>query len=549
MMRTRNKSSRHSHAITRNTRQMRRESVHGRSRGSLQSSLMSCLRVVCLSSAIPLLFVLRYILKGGHLLGFSSLEQQEQQEMTGEHNKGGSSQLSCFDFLKDVDFTVEHNLEGSDVVELHHCDLSGLLWSNFTAWAFPLLDETVTVLQRSSPFLEERSERQPEFLKAMQQEFILELLEQYATDQQLCDYSLYRPTVHDHDEEAAQLMHMFPKEDDEVGRLAFIIIAFHDIDHLTSLIDAIHEPHNYILIHLERRCPDSYKQQILQLAEVYSNVVVVQFGTVTYRTDSVSMINLRITRWLTLDLQLEYDYLLLMDGSAFPLVSSHELAQILKPPPDSENKQHVWLGELMHNGQVVDSPADRLLRRKRLMLTVSDYPKLHKRLPMDASSTLEISEPIIASMTRKTTSGNQGIYSHHVVYQLLASDQVMELFALSKYGCCCCLEERNWIAALTLIGFHDQALSETSMFQVWGGETSCKSSMNNAILDRDPSLCYRIEDPGRADKSTAYIWGHDLWEQLADARRRGFLFARKFTSDSEESQRLLADIRGKLWET
>ena len=35
----------------------------------------------------------------------------------------------------------------------------------------------------------------------------------------------------------------------------------------------------------------------------------------------------------------------------------------------------------------------------------------------------------------------------------------VELFALSKYACCCCLEEHNWIAALSMIGYAPEALA------------------------------------------------------------------------------------------
>ena len=87
----------------------------------------------------------------------------------------------------------------------------------------------------------------------------------------------------------------------------------------------------------------------------------------------------------------------------------------------------------------------------------------------------------------------------------------MEIFTLSKYGCCCCLEERNWFAALSSIGYKEEALERTGMFQVWGGTQECQSSMNNAMLLRNESLCYRTEDPGREDTTSMYFRGDELW--------------------------------------
>ena len=125
----------------------------------------------------------------------------------------------------------------------------------------------------------------------------------------------------------------------------------------------------------------------------------------------------------------------------------------------------------------------------------------------------------------------------------------MEIFALSKYGCCCCLEERTWIAALSICGFAEEALQQTSMFQLWGGTSEeCKSSMNNAILDRNATLCFKSEDPGRIDPTSSYFRGDQLWDHIVDARQRGFLFARKFSSQLPESKSLADKIRKELWD-
>jgi hypothetical protein len=56
------------------------------------------------------------------------------------------------------------------------------------------------------------------------------------------------------------------------------------------------------------------------------------------------------------------------------------------------------------------------------------------------------------------------------------------------------LEERNWIAALTMIGLQKEALEQASLWQVWDGAETSQSSMNNAVLSRNAFLYYRLED-------------------------------------------------------
>jgi hypothetical protein len=563
--------------------QINREAVSRRT-GGLRQTLLGFLRVVCMSAVIPLLFMVRFSLKSKWLHNRASAVTGTVIADLSDAVLGSTSSSvlhadlaavdEAFAFLRDLDLSDHHTLRnrfGSDVVELYHCpDL--LLndegtYRNFTTWAYPLLNYTMAALQEdliqvvafgaADAKTMTTLQHQQQVRLEVQQEFALQLLEQYASDELLCDYSLYRPTVYEHESVGLLLQELSNRifldneqhpEQHAAGekitriRLVFVIMAFRDIEQLTALIDAIVLPYHYIVIHLERRCSEEYANQVQQLSDSFPNVVVLQFGTVTYRTDSVSRINLQIMRWLTLELELTYDYMLLLDGAAFPLASPDELMQTLAGT-DSD----VWLGELLHKGQAVDSSADHLLRHKRLWTTRGYLPKLDKRLPLYSSRTV-ISDKIKSSMTRKSTSGNQGIYSHHVAHQLLASDTVMEIFALSKYGCCCCLEERNWIAALTAIGYQHRALEYTSMFQLWGGKEECMGSMSNAVLLRNASLCYRTEDPEREDMTSMYFYGNDLWMNLQDAKERGFLFARKFASDSAESLQLMDDILGDLWD-
>jgi hypothetical protein len=227
----------------------------------------------------------------------------------------------------------------------------------------------------------------------------------------------------------------------------------------------------------------------------------------------------------------------------------------------------VYLGELTHKGERVwNAPADILLRHKRLFLPF--LSKWMTRLPRNAwknhpNSATYIPSTIRNAMIRKSTSGNQGIYSRQVVEKLLDSADVMQLFALSKYGCCCCLEERNWIAALHMIGFGEEALTQTGMFQVWGGNSSvCQGTMNNAVLSTNASICFRSEDHGRrrsrgsnnnnnnnnnTDQTNMYFYGNEMWDAIVDAKQRGFLFARKFRTDRQDSMDLRYRIQTELW--
>jgi hypothetical protein len=300
-----------------------------------------------------------------------------------------------------------------------------------------------------------------------------------------------------------------------------------------------------------------------RIVSQYDNVICVQFGAVVYRTDSLSLINLRLLRWITLELQLPYDYVVLCDGLAFPLHAPTEFLQAIRSAKLEDGQpREVWLGALTHKGQSVSGTNfDHLLRQKRVIYTRrmpdSDSNSIsaptvwifHQRLPKRILALYPpIPDQIRSHMIYKSTSGNQGIYSRNVMEQLLNADSVMELFALSKYGCCCCLEERNWIAALSMIGYATQALQQTSMFQLWGGSsTECQGSMSNAVLSRNASICYRSEDPNR-DGRPMYFYGDSLWTEILQAKQRGVIMARKFLSTAKnDNPNLIQDIQSHVW--
>ena len=161
-------------------------------------------------------------------------------------------------------------------------------------------------------------------------------------------------------------------------------------------------------------------------------------------------------------------------------------------------------------------------------------------------------------MKHKSNSGDQAMFSHSVVRRMLNNRHVLQLFAMAKYACCCCVEERTWIAAMDLIGHLQEAKARTNMYQLWGGERNrCVGSMNNAILDMNDTRCFRDESLSldHVDGSTTtnnnnnnniYIWGNSTWASLIRAKERGTLFARKFDSNHAGSVELLEKIKNEM---
>lgn len=97
---------------------------------------------------------------------------------------------------------------------------------------------------------------------------------------------------------------------------------------------------------------------------------------------------------------------------------------------------------------------------------------------------------------------------------------------------------------MDLIGLLQEARENSNMFQLWGGaEDQCIGSMNNAILDLNKTRCFRNESPNQED---VYFWGNETWNHLLTAKRRGLMFARKFSSSHRGSMELLARIKTEV---
>jgi len=327
-----------------------------------------------------------------------------------------------------------------------------------------------------------------------------------------------------------------------------------------------------------------------------------------------------------------FEYYIALDGASFPLWEAGQLSQQLMMAASSstttttkENSNassttaataslmsKVWLGPMLHKGKP-PNPADsqlHLLRQKRLLYTTTtatkkkkksmlallsaaararvssdsattegaedDIGKLALRLPRNLLAQQVVSPKIAQALTQKTHSGNTAVYHKSIVRALVESAQVRELFALSKYSAFCCLEERSWIAALTLaLELPTATTTETTtkaerksaVIQTYGGKIACESSKRNAVLSQNASLCYKVEDVAIVEHYTTatptahqppmlylnesangyYLHGNRTFEILRQAKELGFLFARKFASHDKQSMDLLQQIQKTLW--
>ena len=428
-------------------------------------------------------------------------------------------------------------LKNSDFVQLDHCSFERFDWANFTSWALPVLDRaTTTVLASSSPLAGQT-------LSTIRDEWLLELLEMHATHAGLCNFEKYQHAIpnleqrHDLKQVGTQLQKVVATvpTPPQHARIAFTIVAYQDSAHLRRLIEAIHMPHHLIVIHLEQILNEpSFLHEVTQISSSYSNVVIVRFGTVIYETDSVSRINLQIMNWMVNDLALGYDYHVTLGGAVYPLHGASELAQHLY-----RSNQSVWLGEMTHKGNRVHHPQWGVLWNKRLMTSNTKHlAKLKFLFGNTVPAWMD------AVLQHKSASGNQAAFSRSTVKRMLENPRVQNIFALAKYGCCCCIEERSWIAVMDILGLLEQAKENRNMFQLWGGDNKrCRGSMGNAVLDMDETRCFRNESPAEDE---LYVWGNSTWTSLVQAKQEGVMFVRKFHSNHDGSMELLKRIQREL---
>jgi hypothetical protein len=530
-------------------------------------------RVVHVSLTATLLFLI-YIFwaldsDGGNEATFPELAAERlspsSRDAQAPHGEALSRQLRTlpppFDALKSLLPQQTPTLLESAIVDLRHCSLERLHFGNFTRWAQYLVEEGHPRFRDKISKGELEGMLASDWNTTMVPEMILGLLEVFATHANLCDFSKMDLTISPTFPTQQNQLQRVPNAPANMARLAIVIVAFRDLDHLQRIVEAVHMPHHFIVIHLERSTPAPYVEAVqTRIVASYSNVVVLQFSAVTYRTDSVSFINFQIMNWLVHTVGVAYDYHITLGGAVFPLYSNIELATHLH-----QEKRHVWLGEMTHDGQQVRVPQYGYLQTKRLLTTYPNkYTQRIKRKvsEMDGVFYPTLPDFITTNMMYKTNSGNQAVYSFEVVKKLVISPQVKQLFGTAKYGCCCCLEERTWIAAMFIIGYGEEALQRANMWQVWGGNKDCTSSMNNAVLTTSEDTCFRLEDATEGsivlnatvqqlrdvrDKTKAvYIRGNQVMDTLKEAKRRGFMFARKFRSDDAMSMELMERIKTEI---
>jgi len=364
-----------------------------------------------------------------------------------------------------------------------------------------------------------------------------------------CDYADYRPTVgygrtasagEDGIESAKRRLRNAQRRNaPPVPRAAatrpirtcFVIVAFKDVEQLERLVDAVWLEENYVVVHLERRTSQEYRQQVeRRILSKYNhdnsdnnddkikagNVVVLQFGSVVYPSDSVSGVTYKIMNWLHDDVGLEYDYLALLDGASFPLLSARAMQAAL---PDRD----VYLGELLHGQRRVRKSQQHWVTEKhRLVYTNGDGLKIQtpalKNFVGGRTGDRLFSDELQKSFRYKSASGNHGIFSRKVVSDLISNIDVRQLFAVAKYACCCCTEERTWIAALHRIGYGRQALESYGMFYLWG----CPG-MKNLVLDDSPATpnsCYSNDLAYDVDlRRGQRLYRVQLWDRMVEAQQ------------------------------
>lgn len=513
------------------------------------------------------------------------MSQQDEDSYLRRYSVSVPAKLPApFDFLPDLLRTYAINLRKStseldqewlesDLAELHHChsifttprETHRMNWTDFTAWAAPWVNTTMPKLKRPEIGAEDED--------ILQQEVIVQLLELYGTQHGYCKFYRYRPTfVHGGSAFAATATALqLPLGH---ARLAFVIaVRRRDPAHIKRLIRAIHMPHHYIVLHLDMQMDEQTQTELLEIAQDYDNMVVVRFGTIHEGMDGMTNVHLKLMRWLTIELNLKFDYHITLDGASFPLRSAEDMSQHLHTANSS-----VWLGTLTEQGKLVQQSQQSLLLDKRVATTsIPEMTTLSSSLfpePNIPNNWFHSNDKNNGYFNYKTVSGSNAVFSQSIVRQLLASSYAMEIFGHSKYGCCG-LDNYNWMAALKALdqnrsrplssspfNIQQEAKAQTATFQLFGGaDENCETqSGETAMLTMDASRCYQIEHPqvvesvyNESYRHASFDWsipkdrrsvhgGPDLVKYLQHAKKAGFLFARQFHSADPQSVSLLDQI-------
>lgn len=351
---------------------------------------------------------------------------------TGKSMVATTSASSESSTLPDVLQPFQKSLTESDFVELDHCDVTSLNWTAFQSFAEPVIQSNLPrrTIANDTVGLQAK----------LIHEWTLELLELYLTHNAKCHFDQYRPriirkstSIKVAEEKLQELVKVVPVPSQQ-ARIVFSIVAYKDAKHLRRLIEAIHLPHHLIIIHLEQtQAKDSelfYQQQVEAIANDYQNVFVVQFGTIVYKTDSISRVTLQLMYWITEELNVKFDYFASLGGAVYPLFGALELSKHLHG-----SGGNVWLGEATMKGRRVEEPQTHLLWKHRLLATST-------KLAIRTGTIFDDKVPdwMTEKMQHKSNSGNQAIFGYSAIQRMLRSEKVLHIFAMAKYSCCCCVE-------------------------------------------------------------------------------------------------------------
>jgi hypothetical protein len=370
-------------------------------------------------------------------------------------------------------------------------------------------------------------------------ELTLQALERFAKAAGVCNFDYYRPSIPDLPslqvvKERVQNIPWGFSNSTAQARLVFLISFFKDFEHLEKLVKSVFLPQHLIIVHLERGIDTLLEGHVRQLERNLTNVVVMKYGSIVYPSDSLSHVFLQIMRFVHQEIRFQYDYMITLGSSSYPLWSAVDMAEYLWI-----ERRRVRLGLFdyrmgarlcMWKARSFSASYTNGRGIKGRILNIDDLAGF------TSQSNVTVSSPEAARLnafsrmgqvcTLKTNSGNTAAYDYRAVQQLLNSNEVMELFAHFKSAGGCCVEESSWGAALTVIGRKDELSQVGSMWQVW----PCgRSSMNNAEIQEDTACLGFFTDAG-TKKGNQPINKTVLENAFREAKERGQLFARKFSS-------------------
>lgn len=220
-------------------------------------------------------------------------------------------------------------------------------------------------------------------------------------------------------------------------------------------------------------------------AQEYANVVILKFGSIQYKTDLVTTVNIRIMRYLVIDLELKFDYLITLDGASYPLYTAHDLARALQ-----HSNRHVFLGELKHFGRKITNMEwayNNVLHRFTLTHTYADHKKGYQPIKVTRDEANLPVGDMRYYLKSKTNSGNTAIYSYDVVEKLLTSSTALKIHSFHKYGCCHYPPR------------HDEQQSSPGLRGTVHKSVDDESTANKGAMARP---CLNVEYKGRVDLET-----------------------------------------------